>query len=140
MEKGFKPALGADGWQLSNAPVLAMAVHKVALENHLEAGVSRLLEKQKKLTAYLEFILKDISANSEEINFEIITPAARGSQLSILMHGSGKELFNKISSQGVVADWREPNVIRVAPVPIYNSFEDVYRFGEIILKSVKELK
>jgi len=84
----------------------------------------------------LEFVLNDISERIESINFEIITPKERGSQLSILTHGSGKELFNKISEEGVVADWREPNVIRLAPVPLYNSFYDVYRFGQIIEKSL----
>lgn len=136
MEKGFKAAHGADGWQLSNAPVLAMAVHKVALDLHLRAGLDKLLDKQKKLTAYLEFVLNELSNENDKVNFEIITPQKRGSQLSILTHGSGKELFNKISEKGVVADWREPNVIRVAPVPIYNSFTDVYEFGQIIKSSL----
>jgi len=136
MEKGFKAAYGADGWQLSNAPVLAMAVHKVAIELHLKAGLDRLLRKQKQLTAYLEFVLGEISAESEGVNFEIITPKDRGSQLSILTHGRGKELFNKMAEQGIVADWREPNVIRVAPVPMYNSYTDAYEFGQIIKSSL----
>ena len=140
MEKGFVPAKGADGWQLSNAPVLAMAVHKAAIDLHVSAGVGRLIEKQKKLTAYLEFVLLTISERIQRVNFEVITPKERGSQLSILTHGSGRELFNKLSEKGVVADWREPNVIRVAPVPMYNSFYDVYRFGEIIEESLEELK
>lgn len=139
MEKGFVPAEGADGWQLSNAPVLSMAVHRAALDLHLEAGVQNLLQKQKKLTAYLAFILEEISNQSEAIQFDIITPESRGSQLSILMHGKGKDLFDLISSQGVVADWREPNVIRVAPVPLYNNFEDVFRFGQIITESLKKV-
>jgi kynureninase len=132
MEKGFHPAYGSDGWQLSNAPVLAMAVHRVALQLHIEAGIDQLLAKQQKLTAYLAFILEDISQKSNKIRFEVITPKERGSQLSILMHGEGKEFFQKISDKGVIADWREPNVIRVAPVPLYNSFLDVYQFGQII--------
>lgn len=136
MKKGFQPDYGADGWQLSNAPVLAMAVQNLSLDLYNEAGRERLIEKQKDLTAYLEFVLNDISERIESINFEIITPKERGSQLSILTHGSGKELFNKISEEGVVADWREPNVIRLAPVPLYNSFYDVYRFGQIIEKSL----
>lgn len=140
MKKGFKAAYGSDGWQLSNAPVLSMAVHKVAIDLHLKAGIDRLLEKQRKLSAYLEFILKKISEESSQIKFELITPTERGSQLSILMHGSGKELFNKISEKGVVADWREPNVIRMAPVPIYNSFMDIYRLGEIIKQTIQEIK
>ena len=137
MTKGFVPAAGADAWQLSNAPVLSMAVHKVALELHLKAGVDRLIAKQKKLTSYLEFVLEDISKRLPSVNFTVITPKERGSQLSILTEGSGKELFNKMTKQGVVADWREPNVIRVAPVPMYNSFEDVYNFGQIIEKSLE---
>ena len=136
MKESFEPAEGADGWQLSNAPVLAMAVHKVAIDLHLKAGIDNLLEKQRTLTAYLEFVLAEISNETEGVNFEIITPKSRGSQLSILTHGSGKKLFNSISEKGVVADWREPNVIRVAPVPIYNSYLDVFRFGQIISESL----
>ena len=88
----------------------------------------------------MEFILTDISDRLPAVNFTVITPRERGSQLSILTEGSGKELFNKMTEQGVVADWREPNVIRVAPVPIYNSFTDVFNFGQIIEKSLEELK
>lgn len=136
MKKGFQPDYGADGWQLSNAPVLAMAVQNLSLDIYNEAGRERLIKKQLDLTAYLEFILNDISHRKENINFEIITPKERGSQLSILTHGSGKELFNQISEKGVVADWREPNVIRIAPVPLYNSYMDVYRFGQVIENSL----
>ena len=138
MEKGFQAAYGADGWQLSNAPVLSMAVHKKALELHVEAGMDRLVEKQKKLTAYLDFILGQISEQNNSIQFEVITPQKRGAQLSILTHGNGKELFDRISKKGVVADWREPNVIRVAPAPIYNNFMDVFLFGKYIEESIKE--
>ncbi len=140
MQKGFKPAEGADAWQLSNAPVLSMAIHKVALELHNEAGMTNLIQKQKALTAFLDFILNDISNSSKDISFKIITPQQRGSQLSILTSGIGKELFNRISEKGVVADWREPNVIRIAPVPIYNSFEDVYRFGVYLKEAIDELR
>ena len=139
MKKGFIPAIGADGWQLSNAPVFAMAIHKIALELHVAAGMDRLVEKQKKLTSFLAFVLDDISSQSENVSFEVITPDQRGSQLSILTHGSGKQLFDAISAKGVVADWREPNVIRVAPVPIYNSFTDVFEFGELINDSINNL-
>lgn len=140
MQKGFIPAVGADAWQLSNAPVLSMAVHKVALELHNKAGMKNLVEKQKSLTAYLDFILNEISEGNDAVKFKIITPERRGSQLSILTMGGGKELFDKISEMGVVADWREPNVIRVAPVPIYNSFSDVYRFGLYLNEAIKALK
>ena len=132
MEKGFVPAEGADAWQLSNAPVLAMAVHKTALDLHIKAGMPQLVEKQKKLTGYLEFLLKGLAERSKNVSFEIITPRDkqfRGSQLSILTKGFGKEMFSKLMKKGVIADWREPNVIRVAPVPIYNSYMDVYNFA-----------
>lgn len=139
MKKGFTPDYGADGWQLSNAPVLAMAVQNAALDIYLEAGRDKLIEKQIRLTGYLEFVLADICQRIEAVNFEIITPEERGSQLSILTHGSGKELFNKLTQKGVVADWREPNVIRLAPVPLYNSFQDVFNFGQTVEESIKEL-
>lgn len=138
MESGFKPIPGAEGWQLSNAPVLAMAVHKVALDIHCAAGMSALRKKSLKLTSYLEYLLKQINNQDHGISFEIITPTnpdERGAQLSILVHGKGKELFDKITEMGVIADWREPNVIRVAPVPLYNSFIDVYRFVRILEKN-----
>lgn len=136
MKKGFKADYGADGWQLSNAPVLAMAVQNASLDIYLEAGQERLIKKQKELTAYLNFILSDLSDKHENVEFEIITPNERGSQLSILTHGSGKELFNFLSKNGVVADWREPNVIRLAPVPLYNSFEDIFQLGQLIEKAL----
>lgn len=133
MEPGFRPMEGAEGWQLSNAPILGMAAHLASLTIFDEVGMAAISEKRDDLTAYLEFIINDISANSEKVNFEIITPtdkAKRGSQLSILAHGQGKDLFDALTKSGVVADWREPNVIRVAPAPLYNSYEDVYHFGQ----------
>ena len=135
MEKGFQPIPTAESWQLSNAPVLAMAVHKASLDLFEEAGIDQLREKSMKLTAYFEYVLQKISDKYENVNFEIITPAdpkQRGAQLSVLTHGAGKELFNHLSENGVIADWREPNVIRMAPAPMYNSFEDIYRFGQIL--------
>lgn len=138
MEKGYVPMEGAAGWQLSNAPVLSMAAHKASLEIFDEVGMDALNEKAEKLTGYLEFIINDI-AKKHNANFEIITPKEpenRGCQLSILMHGQGKEMFDKLTEDGVIADWREPNVIRMAPVPLYNSFEDVYRFGNILEESI----
>jgi len=135
MEKGFQPIPTAESWQLSNAPVLAMAVHKASLDLFEEAGIDQLREKSMKLTAYFEYVLQEISDKYDNVNFEIITPAdpnQRGAQLSVLTHGAGKELFNHLSENGVIADWREPNVIRMAPAPMYNSFEDIYRFGQIL--------
>lgn len=134
MERTFKPMPTAEAWQVSNAPVFSMAVHRVALEQFDRAGIAQLRSKSEQLTAYLAFIIAEV-AKATGSNLEVITPndpAQRGCQLSILAHGHGKALFDRITERGVIADWREPNVIRVAPVPLYNSFEDVYRFGGIL--------
>ena len=135
MEKEFKPIPTAEGWQLSNAPVLSMAAHKASLDIFEKAGMQKLISKGKKLSRYLHFILNAINENLPDKIIEVITPESedeRGCQVSILMLEKGKEVFEQLTEQGVVADWREPNVIRVAPVPLYNSFKDVYTFGKII--------
>lgn len=141
MEPGFDPIKGAEGWQLSNAPVLGMAAHLASLDIFDRATMDAIGKKRDLLTAYLEFIFNDISTrNSEKVTFEIITPKAiseRGSQLSILLHGKGKSLFDYLSEQGVIADWREPNVIRIAPTPLYNSFEDCFQFGQILEAAIQ---
>ena len=141
MKPGFSPIPGAEGWQLSNAPVLGMAVQLASLEIFKKAGMGRISEKRDLLTAYLEYIILDVSErNKTTCSFEIITPtepAKRGSQLSMLVHGKGKELFEKLSKNGVVADWREPNVIRVAPAPLYTSFEDCYWFGKFLEDAIQ---
>ena len=134
MERTFRPMPTAEAWQVSNAPVFSMAVHRVALEQFDRAGIARLRAKSEQLTGYLAFINAEV-AKDTDTDLEVITPndpAQRGCQLSVLAHGHGKALFNRLTERGVVADWREPNVIRVAPVPMYNSFEDVHRFGEIL--------
>lgn len=135
MEKGFEAIPTAEGWQLSNAPVLSMAAHKASLDIFEEAGMERLHNKRRMLSDYLLFILDDCNTKSKSNLIEIITPrneSERGCQVSMLMLHDGKKIFEELTRQGVIADWREPNVIRVAPVPLYNSFEDVYRFGEIV--------
>ncbi|HET6243303.1 MAG: kynureninase [Bacteroidetes bacterium] len=136
MGKNFVPIESAEGWQLSNAPVLSMAAHKASISIFEEAGMDNLIQKSKKMTAYLEFIIEDINRKiTNGGKLEIITPKdekARGCQISIVAHNRGKELFNVISENGIIADWREPNVIRIAPVPLYNSFEDLWKFGQII--------
>ena len=141
MEPGFKPMYGAEGWQLSNAPVLGMAAHLASLELFDEAGMERIGKKRNAMTAYLEFVIDTISErNKERCTFEIITPREqqkRGAQLSILAHGQGKSLFDSLSKLGVVADWREPNVIRIAPAPLYNSFEDCFRFGACLEQAIQ---
>jgi kynureninase len=131
MEKGFIPADSADSWQLSNAQVFNMVAHHASLDLFDKAGMKSLREKSLLLTAYMEFLLNQVT----HLSFEIITPAnpeKRGAQISLLFKDRGREVFEKLTKQGVMADWREPNVIRVAPVPIYNSFEDVFRFYEIL--------
>ncbi|MCB9188303.1 MAG: kynureninase [Flavobacteriales bacterium] len=141
MEENFKPIPTAEAWQLSNAPVLGMAAHKASLDIFDEVGMEKLCAKRNVLTGYLEFIIDDISDRYDSVQFEIITPrdkTQRGAQLSILAHGQGKSLFDYISEEGVVADWREPNVIRIAPAPLYNNFEDVYRFGQILESYLKQ--
>ena len=135
MEKGFEPIPTAEGWQVSNAPVLSMAAHKASLDIFEEAGLSNLFAKGQLLSDYLLFILNDINAGSTEKLIEVITPAnAKGCQVSMLMLKKGKEIFEALKQNGVLADWREPNVIRVAPVPLYNTFTDVFLFGQIISK------
>ena len=135
MRKGFKPMRGAEGWQISNAQILSFAAHKASLDIFDAAGMEALREKSLGLTGYLEFILDTV--NREKNLFRIITPRdplARGCQLSALTDERGKALFDYLTGQGAVTDWREPNVIRFAPVPLYNSYEDVYRLGELLRK------
>jgi len=141
MEKGFKPMKSAEAWQMSNAPVLTMAAHKAAIDIFEEVGMDKLLKKQRLLSGYLEFIVDDInsSLSESEKSLEIITPRnweERGCQVSVIAHGYGKSLFDKLTEEGVISDWREPNAIRMAPVPLYNSFKDIYRFGEILTKAL----
>jgi kynureninase len=132
MDKTFVPMQTAERWQMSNAPVFSMAACRASLEIFAEVGMDALVEKSKSLTAYLEFIVEDINKQKNNC-LQIITPKEnRGCQLSIVANGYGKALFNKLMENGVIPDWREPNVIRCAPVPLYNSFEDIYRFGEIL--------
>lgn len=134
MAKEFNPIKSVERWQMSNAPILSMAAYKASLDMFDEVGMDALNIKSKQLTAYLEFVVEEINKQKNNC-LEIITPKQnRGCQLSIVAHGQGKALFNKLMENGVIPDWREPNVIRCAPVPMYNSFEDVYRFGEILLK------
>ncbi len=152
MKKGFKPMLGAAGWQLSNAQVLSMAAHKVSLDMFDEVGMDVLREKSLKMTAYLEYLIERLDMeggidSAEQVHkssgmnsalprrFHIITPKnpeERGAQLSILTGAEGKKLFDYLTENGVIADWREPNVIRVAPVPMYNSFKDCWRLADLL--------
>jgi kynureninase len=134
MERGYVPEPGAAGWQLSNAPVFSMAPHLASLEVFDEAGIENLNKKSKDLTAYLEFVIKKAVEFNPLVEIEIITPPEpyRGAQLSLLTNDKGKKLFEHLTKMAVIADWREPNVIRIAPVPLYNSFMDVYDFGKAL--------
>ncbi len=130
MAKGFDPALGADGWQVSTSPILLLAAHKAALDIFERAGgLDTLRQKSILLTGYLEFLIEEINQKHNDVWFNIITPKnpdIRGCQLSIVCKRNGKAIFNYLAKQGVIGDWREPDVIRLAPVPLYNSFKDVF--------------
>ena len=131
MGDDFKAIETAEGWQLSNPPVLSMAAIKASLDIFAEAGMVNLQKKSKLLTAYLEYLI--LQENNE--NIHIITPSdpsQRGCQLSIQMKNPDKRLFQYLTEHGVIADWREPDVIRVAPTPLYNTFEDTWRFSKIL--------
>ncbi|MCC6185728.1 MAG: kynureninase [Chitinophagaceae bacterium] len=131
MQKGFVPANGAASWQMSNAPVFNMVAHRASLDLFDKATLPALREKSIRMTAYMEYLLAQLS----HLSFTIITPkdpAKRGAQLSLLFANRGREVFDALTANGVIADWREPNVIRIAPVPMYNNFEDCYRFFEIL--------
>ncbi|MCW9028577.1 MAG: kynureninase, partial [Kangiella sp.] len=140
MENRFVPMQSAEAWQVSNPPILSLAAIRASLDTVKEAGgIHALREKSVKLTRYLRDLLEQQLA--EEIN--ILTPAdenASGCQLSLTvnLHGlDGKTVFDRIEAAGVTCDFRHPNVIRVAPVPLYNSFEDAYQFVAILKDSLQ---
>jgi kynureninase len=137
MKPEFEPMETADAWQLSNPPVLALAPYLASLELFEEVGMEKLKAKRDLITAYLEFVLLEIGREVGG-NFEIITPEDRGCQLSVLLHGEGRSLFDFLMKQGVIVDWREPNVIRLAPAPFYCSYEDMYRFGQILKQGIEK--
>ena len=136
MKPEFEPMENADARQVSNPPVLSLAPYLASLEMFDEVGMEKLIAKRKLIVSYLEFILQEIDKETEG-SFEIITPEDRGCQLSVLLHGQGKELFNYLMEHRVVTDWREPNVIRLAPAPFYCSFADMYNFGQILKSGIQ---
>tara|TARA_R110002049_G_scaffold2640_1_gene19656 strand:- start:1813 stop:3084 length:1272 start_codon:yes stop_codon:yes gene_type:complete len=135
MKPEFEPMENADAWQVSNPPVLSLAPYLASLEMFDEVGMEALISKRNLIVAYLEFILQEIDKETEG-SFEIITPKDRGCQLSVFLHGQGKDLFNYLMDNGVITDWREPNVIRLAPAPFYCSFADMYNFGQILKSGI----
>ena len=135
MKPEFEPMENADAWQISNVPILSVAPYLASLTMFEEVGMQKLIEKRKLIVSYLEYILHEIDKEVDS-SFEIITPEDRGCQLSVFLHGQGKSLFNYLMENGVVTDWREPNVIRLAPAPFYSTYEDMYRFGQILKAGV----
>jgi kynureninase len=136
MAPGFDPAKGAEGWQVSTSPILLMAMHKAALDIFEKAGgLTKLRKKSLLLTGYLEFLIEEINQTHGEELFKIITPTDaewRGCQLSVICKRNGKAIFDYLAKNGVIGDWREPNVIRLSPVPLYNSFKDVFRASALL--------
>ncbi|OIN60579.1 kynureninase [Arsenicibacter rosenii] len=128
MTKGFVPMPGADGWQVSTPNIPAMSLHKTALDITAEAGMEKLRQKSGQLTGYLYYLLR-------EAGIHVLTPddpAQRGAQLSLLVPDGGKALFNRLVEAGIIGDWREPDCIRLAPAPLYNTFEEVWRVADVI--------
>ena len=130
MPNTFSPIKTVEGWQLSNPPILSLAAIRASLSVFEEVGMEKLVEKSKGLTEYLLYLLNSIESD----RIEIITPPNSGCQISIRVINGDKDLFEKITAEGVVADWREPDVIRIAPVPLYNSYLELYDFYKILDK------
>ncbi|MBB6501711.1 kynureninase [Pedobacter cryoconitis] len=142
MEKGFIPEAGADGWQVSCSQVMPMALYHASLQIFEAAGfMGPLRKKSMMLTAYLIYVIDQVNQAVGYEQFKVITPENendRGTQVSIIAQGDAKGIFDQLVTAHVLGDWREPNVIRLSPVPLYNSFEDVFRTGELLLKISKE--
>ncbi len=135
LNEDFVPREGADGWQISNPPIFSLAPVKASYDIFDEVGMDSLREKSMRLTGYLEFLLDQFRSP----RFEMITPldsAHRGSQLSLLVRDGGRDLLNALHSQGIVCDFREPNILRMAPVPLYNSFHDVWRCSSVFAELI----
>lgn len=138
MQKGFQPMAGADAWQLSNVNVIPSAAHLASLEMFSKVGIDKLREKSVRLTGYMEYLIDELNAAGEVI--KIITPSdpnQRGAQLSLCLSRGGKDVFTQLGEQGIIADWREPDVIRVAAVPMYNSFEEVWLFVDLLKRIIR---
>lgn len=139
MERDFSAMPGASGWQLSNAQVLSMAVHKSSLEVFAEAGMNRISTKRDNLTAYTETVIDEALKHTESAR--IVTPRDkrfRGAQLSVAFDKNGRLIYDDLIAAGMIVDWRMSNVIRIAPAPLYNSFADVAAFGDVFTTLVKK--
>ncbi len=141
MEPLFRPAVGVAAWQISNPPILAAAPLIASLSVFQEAGIERLRAKSVELTGFLEFLIDRLRPDAQ-----FITPRAvdaRGCQISIRITdtpGRGRRVFERLGERGVICDWRDPDVIRVAPVPLYNTFEEAFRFGEHLREVLQEIR
>ncbi|TKB95890.1 kynureninase [Pedobacter cryophilus] len=143
MDKGFVPEKGAEGWQVSTSPILMMAAHKASLKVFEKAGFANMRAKSIRLTGFLEFLIQQVNEALGEEFFKIITPKnpeERGCQLSLICKQDGKLIFDALVKQQIIGDWREPNVIRVSPVPLYNTFKDVFAFADALLEISLKLK
>ncbi len=141
MAPQFDPEIGAAGWQLSTIPVMLLALHKASLDIFEQAGFATLRGKSESLTGYLEFLINGINHEEDEELFKIITPQnkeERGCQLSIVCKRNAKAIFNFLTANGVIGDWREPNVIRLSPVPLYNSFTQVFEAGRVLAAAARD--
>ncbi|SFA58670.1 Kynureninase [Pedobacter suwonensis] len=143
MEKGFVPEAGADGWQVSCTQVMPMALYHASLQIFEKAGfIEPLRKKSITLTKYLEFIINEVNKELGFEQYKIITPknpVDRGAQLSIIAQHRGKAIFDGLMANHILGDWREPDVIRLSAVPLYNSYEDVYLAGQALLKVSKDI-
>ena len=131
MRQPFDVMSGAEGWQLSNPPILSMAAIRASLDIFEKVGMDSLLEKSRKLTGFFEYLINQIASDA----IKIITPSnpkERGCQLSVQVANADKNLHKKLTENNIITDWREPDVIRCAPVPMYTSFEDVYKMVNVL--------
>jgi kynureninase len=140
MQPGFHPIPSAEAWQLSNAPVLSMAAHRASLDLFSNTTMADLRQKSLLLTGYLEYVLQQVSLITQQPMEQVTptTPEDRGCQISVRLLGKDKTIVQQLSAAGIIVDWREPDTIRLAPVPLYNSFEDVYRLGEKLIELLKK--
>ena len=134
MKKGFKPVGTAEGWQVSTPPIILMAAHKAALDIFMEAGMDNLVQKSKRLSDYLIHLINDVNKNAGSELITVLTPLSKGCQVSMMVKHKPRQIFEQLMENGIFADWREPDVIRVAPVPLYNTFNEVYIFSEVMKK------
>ncbi|MDQ6609222.1 MAG: kynureninase, partial [Bacteroidota bacterium] len=140
MQKTFEPQPSAEGWQLSTPSPILFAAHKASLDVFAEAGIQNVFDKNLKLNDYLWAVLEDLLLEMPASSVKIITPKGpneRGCQVSVIVK-NGKKVFDELSDNSVFADWREPDVIRIAPVGLYNTFEEVWQFAQILKSALNK--